>query len=196
MDCMTPSINAETLYTAFFEALSSNSYLIQTDAPRYTILAVTAQHLKLTGLKKEDVIGKGVAEVLLSNPIDYSNAGKHDFLASLHHILTYKEPHYLPVQRYDIADAQGRFIEKYWTAESRPVLTPEGDLAYIILTTEDTTDQVKSVEVTERMKGEEGQSKAAIVLAFGSDVTHSILSKKDLAQSERDLPSVRKELGQ
>ena len=108
---MTPSINAETLYTAFFEALSSNSYLIQTDAPRYTILAVTAQHLKLTGLKKEDVIGKGVAEVLLSNPIDYSNAGKHDFLASLHHILTYKEAHYLPVQRYDIADAQAALLK-------------------------------------------------------------------------------------
>jgi PAS domain S-box-containing protein len=73
--------------------------------------------------------------------------------ASLNYVLSNKAPHQLPVQRYDITGAGGNYIKKYWKAESRPVLTPEGTVAYIIHTTEDITDQVLAAEVKEQMKG-------------------------------------------
>src|SRR5215218_6054650 len=99
---------------------------MQADAPRYTILAVTKLHLQLTGLQKEDMVGKGVFEVFPPNAKDPSDTGGQDFLASLRHVLNHKEPHYLPIQRYDIADGEGCFMEKYWRAESTSALEMAG----------------------------------------------------------------------
>lgn len=155
-ESITTSANTEALYTAFFEALSSKSYLMRADAPRYTILAVTNSHLELTGLQKEDMIGRGVFDVFPPNTSDPSDTGGKDFLASLQYVLSYKKPHYLPAQRYDITDSDGRFVEKYWRAESKPVLSPDsGEVLYIIHTTEDITDQVKAAEMKEQIKGME-----------------------------------------
>lgn len=155
-ESITTSANTEALYTAFFEALSSKSYLMRADAPRYTILAVTNSHLELTGLQKEEMIGRGVFDVFPPNTSDPSDTGGKDFLASLQHVLSYKEPHYLPAQRYDITGSDGCFMEKYWRAESKPVLSPDsGEVLYIIHTTEDITDQVKAAEMKEQIKGME-----------------------------------------
>jgi hypothetical protein len=52
---ITNSAGSEALYIPIFEAVSSNSYLIRIDAPRFTIIAVTYQHLTLNRLKKENV---------------------------------------------------------------------------------------------------------------------------------------------
>jgi hypothetical protein len=152
---VTTSVSAEAWYIPLFEALSSNSYLMRIDAPRYTIIAVTPQHLSLTGLKKEDVIGKGVFEVFPPNVNDPTDTGAQDFLASLQYVINHKEPHQLPIQRYDIMDNQGRYMEKYWKAESKPMLSPEGEVAYIIHSTEDITDQVMADEMKQQIKGME-----------------------------------------
>ncbi|HVG13986.1 MAG TPA: PAS domain S-box protein [Chitinophagaceae bacterium] len=149
------SVETETLYTALFRALSTNSYLMKPDRPTFTIVAVSTQHLELTGLDEKDMIGKGVFEVFPPNPADPEDTGGQDLEASLNYVLSNKVPHQLPVQRYDITGPEGHYIKKYWKAESRPVLTPEGTVAYIIHTTEDITDQVLAAEIKEQMKGME-----------------------------------------
>ncbi|RYZ62626.1 MAG: PAS domain S-box protein [Chitinophagaceae bacterium] len=155
-DPLTSTAGPDALYTAFFEALSSKSYLMKADPPRYTILAVTEQHLQLTGLQKKDMIGKSVFEVFPPNVNEPSDTGGRDFLASLQYVVSNKAPHYLPSQRYDITDNEGRYREKYWKTENKPVFSPGGgEVAYIIHTTEDISDQVTLPRQSGATKGME-----------------------------------------
>lgn len=144
---------AEVLYIALFDALSSSSYLFKNDAPRYTILAATPYILKFSGLQKEDVIGKGLFEVFPSNPHDPRDTGQRNLMASLNQVLQTKKPHQLPVQRYDIPDEHGRYIERYWCAENRPVFGPDGEVAFIVHTAEDITDRIKAREREVQLEG-------------------------------------------
>jgi PAS domain S-box-containing protein len=134
----------EAQYTALFDALPGNYHIISADASRFTIIASTPKMLTLLGLKKEDVVGKGIFEVFPSNPHDSSDTGVRDLRASLLYVLMHKGPHQLPTLRYDVANEKGDFIERYWRVENRPVLTPDGEVAYIIHSSEDITDQVKA----------------------------------------------------
>jgi PAS domain S-box-containing protein len=48
------------------------------------------------------------------------------------------------MQRYDVADGDGNFTEKYWKVENRPVFGPDGEVAYFLHTTEDITARIKT----------------------------------------------------
>jgi PAS domain S-box-containing protein len=143
----------EESYTTLFNALPGNCYLLQNNAPHFTILAATSGILNLSGSTREDVIGKGLFETFPSNPQDANDTGESKLRASLSHVISHKDAHQLPTQRYDVMDENGEFIERYWKAENLPVLDPNGEVAYIIHTTEDITSQVKSKEIKEQLRG-------------------------------------------
>jgi PAS domain S-box-containing protein len=146
------AVGQRELHMALFDAMPGISCLIRTDAPRYTILAVTPQLLALAALKKEEVVGKGVFEVFPSNLTDRNDTGQSNLRASLDYVLRYKEPHQITVQRYDVALDNGNFTEKYWEAENRPVFSPDGEVAYIIHTSENITDQIKSTKIEQELE--------------------------------------------
>ncbi|HVG14655.1 MAG TPA: PAS domain-containing protein, partial [Chitinophagaceae bacterium] len=52
----------------------------------------------------------------------------------------------LPVQRYDVVDDKGVFIERYWQAENKPVFSADSEVAFILQTTEELTAQIKGKE--------------------------------------------------
>ena len=134
----------EECYTAIFEALPESCILVQTNAPCYTILAASPEYLAQTGTTKEAIIGKGIFEAFPSNPDDPTDTGINDVRSSLDHVLLHKEPHRLPIQRYDVVGEDGIFSERYWSASNKPVFAPNGDVAYIIHTAEDITALIKS----------------------------------------------------
>ena len=149
------ALDPEAVYRNLLDALPGHILLLRSDAPNFTIVAVSPDHLKLTRNNKEKLIGKGLFEVYPSNPDDAGDIGAVSIRASLEHVLKYKESHQLPILRYDMADEHGRFIERYWKPESRPVLNESGDVILIVHTSIEVTDQVKAREVKERMKGME-----------------------------------------
>ena len=112
-DLSTPFQVPEQYYKLLFEAMPSHSVLVKADSPTFTILAATTAYLNQTNYSKEDLIGKGVFEAFPVN-VDPNNTGSNIFYSSYQHVLTYKEPHYLPLQRYDLKNPDGGFIEKYW----------------------------------------------------------------------------------
>ncbi|HUP12891.1 MAG TPA: PAS domain S-box protein, partial [Niastella sp.] len=166
----------EPFYASLFEALPGNSVLVQNDAPRFTILAATPAYLKQTGYTKEDMIGKGVFEAFPVNNTDPNYTGGSDLLLSYMHVLKCKEPHYLPVQRYDLQHEDGSFTEKYWKVSNTPVFSPDGDVAYIIHTAEDITAEVKAKGLEEKMKGME----QAHALFLNAPVAINILKGPEL----------------
>jgi PAS domain S-box-containing protein len=134
----------EEHYTALFNALPGIRYLLQNNAPRFTILAVTDGLLDTVGLTREGLVGKNLFETFPSNPQDEADTGRSNLLTSLLHVITHKEAHQLPTQRYDVMDENGRYAERYWKAENRPVFAPDGEVVYIIHTSEEITAQMKA----------------------------------------------------
>ena len=51
-------------------------------------------------------------------------------------------PHTMPVQRYDVRDMSGRFVEKYWEPVNTPILDQNGNLIFILHHAEDVTETV------------------------------------------------------
>ena len=133
----------QAYYAMLFQALAGNNVLLKTDAPRFTILAASNSYIEQTGSSIETMIGKGIFEAFptSNNPGD---TGTKDLLASLQNVLQTKKPQQLPVQRYDTAGENGQFRERYWKAVNKPVLGNDGEVAYIIHSAEEITDQIKT----------------------------------------------------
>src|SRR3954470_7016073 len=111
---------------AVFEATPGMRIVFLPDPPDFTIVAVTRDLCRHVELTKVQLIGRHYFEVFPSNPSDPGDTGERDLRASLHHVLTYKEPHQLPTQRYDVKEEDGSFTKKYWRVENIPVLDVEG----------------------------------------------------------------------
>ena len=80
---------------ALFKATPLPSLLLLADAPRFTIAAVNAAYLEVTGLKEADLLGKGVFEAFPEN----DNGLQSKLGASLRSVLETGRPHQMAVQR-------------------------------------------------------------------------------------------------
>ena len=153
-------IVASTDFT-LFEAIPGMRVLFLPDVPTYTIKAVTKDFCAYVGRTKEQLVGKGVFEAFPANPSDPSDISKTNLLISLEHVLLQKESHQLPIQRYDVQNEKGDFSEMYWKVGNFPVFNQEGDIAYIIHTTEDITEEIKASDLRKKIVSME-QVEAAI----------------------------------
>jgi PAS domain S-box-containing protein len=143
--------NADLLYISIFEATPGNSILLDTNAPTFTILAATHQYLRQGTYLRSDLIGKGFFEAFPVEAVNQEHTGEQNIKASLQHVLEFKQPHHLPVQRYDIKNADTSVTEKYSKASNTPVLTPDGEVVFIIHSIEDITHEIKAREQEERI---------------------------------------------
>ncbi len=171
-------------YALVFESMPGYSVLLATDAPKYTILAVTNEYLKPSGKKKEDTLGKGLFDVFPPNPGAGDLTGKQNLTASFEQVLATRQQHQLPAQRYDITDENGQFAEYYWRATSKPVLDKDGNLLYILHTAEDLTQEVKAQEQAEKIRGLEQahnllmQAPEAIAIVKGPGLIIELANEK------------------
>jgi hypothetical protein len=74
----------ELYYATLFEALEGSNVLIQTDAPRFIIMAASTWYLQQTSYTKEALIGKGIFEAF-PNGTDRNDTGVSDVRASMIH---------------------------------------------------------------------------------------------------------------
>ncbi len=140
-------------FKSAFEYMPGNGALLATDAPNYTILAATNDYLQLSGKKMEDVIGKSLFDAFPASPDDKDFTGRENVSASFQIVISKKQPHQLPVQRYDITKSDGRFEENYLQATNKPVLDKQGNVMYIIHTAENITDRIKAEQREKKAKG-------------------------------------------
>jgi PAS domain S-box-containing protein len=176
----------ELYYTTLFEALPGNYVLVLNDAPKFTILAATPAYLSLTGYTKETLMGKGIFEAFPTNPDDPADTGESNLRASLEYVQLRKEPHQLPVHRYDLQNDDGSFTEKYWSVSNKPVFAPNGELVYIIHTAEDITDRIKAQQREDAIRGIEKayhlfmQAPVAVCIVKGVDYVVELANEQML----------------
>lgn len=130
-------------YRRLFEVAPA-SYLVLT--PDFTIAAANAARLRATMTEREQVIGKPLFEVFPDNPDDPAATGVCNLRASLERVLRDKQPHAMPLQKYDIPKPGGGFETRYWAPSNTPILDDGGEVAHILHWAEDVTALVKTRE--------------------------------------------------
>ncbi|HKU43532.1 MAG TPA: PAS domain S-box protein, partial [Polyangiales bacterium] len=114
-------------------------------SPDLRILAVTDSYLAATMTARAAILGRPLFEVFPDNPADPAADGVAKLRASLERVLAKRSADRMAVQKYDIRRPEsegGGFEERYWSPINTPVLSPAGDVAYIIHCVEDVTDVV------------------------------------------------------
>ncbi|MGV3540505.1 MAG: PAS domain-containing protein [Rufibacter sp.] len=110
----------------------------------FIILEATDAYLEAT-FKDRSILGRYLFDVYPDNPDAPEADASHNLRQSLEYALTYKVPHKMDLQRYDVtrpAELGDGFEEKYWQPLNTPVLTTSGqEVAYLIHQVEDVTQE-------------------------------------------------------
>ncbi|MBX3274061.1 MAG: response regulator [Sandaracinaceae bacterium] len=129
-----------------FEASPEILLVLRPDAPRYTMVAATDARLAVTHTTREQTIGRSLFELFPDNPGDPEATGTTQLRASLDRVLASRAPDTMAVQRYDIRGPDGTFQTKFWSPMNLPVLSPSGEVRYILHRVEDVTELVEATE--------------------------------------------------
>jgi signal transduction histidine kinase len=139
-------------FRVLFEESPDILLVLLPDAPRFTIVGATRSRLAATQTTVEQ-FGKGLFEVFPDNPDDPVATGATNLRASLERVLATRAADTMAVQKYDIRGADGSFEAKYWSPKNLPVLSPHGEVLYILHRVEEVTDLVRATEVGEELRG-------------------------------------------
>lgn len=130
-----------------FESIPGPTLVLLPDDPTFTIVAVTDIYLKNTASTREQLLGRGLFEIV-PGIRDDSNAIS-DLRAFLHRVLMNRTRDSMPIQKYAVPRPEsegGESEERYWSPVNSPVLAEDGQLDYIIHRVEDVTDYVRIKE--------------------------------------------------
>ena len=111
---------------------SPSPYLMLDPGPGLHIIDINDAYAQATMTRRAVVAGRPIFEVFPDNPDDPRADGVSNLYASLRAAAASGRPHAMPIQRYDIRDPDGRFVERYWRPFNTPVLDSEGRLAYLL----------------------------------------------------------------
>jgi PAS domain-containing protein len=114
-------------------------YLALAPGPGLHIIDINDAYGHATLTRRAAVVGRPIFEVFPDNPDDPLSDGVSNLYASLRAAVDSRRSNTTPLQRYDIRDADGRFVERYWRQHNIPVFDSKGCLYYLLLRVEDVT---------------------------------------------------------
>jgi len=178
-------------FKLLFEESSEVLLVLLPDAPRFTMVAGTNARWRATHTTR-DTLGRGLFEVFPDNPDDPNASGTNNLRASLERVLKTRQPDTMPVQKYDIRGPDGSFEARYWSPKNLPVLSPSGEVLYVLHRVEDVTDLVRASEQGDELRGRTRDMERE-VLQRSQELevalrqlreTHAKLSELDVAKTE------------
>jgi len=168
-------------FRLLFEQSPDVLLVLLPDAPRYTMVAATGARWRATHTTP-DTLGRGLFEVFPDNPADPTATGTSNLRASLDRVLQTGLPDTMPVQKYDIRGPDGTFEVRYWSPKNLPILSPTGQVLYILHRVEDVTELVRASE-----RGEE----------IRSAMEHEVIQRsRELAEALREVREANAKLAE
>ena len=177
-------------FRALFESAPGLYLVLESDL---TIAAVSDAYLGATMTQREDIVGKGLFEIFPDNPSDPSATGVRNLRASLNRVLEHKAPDTMAIQKYDIrrpASQGGEFEERFWSPVNSPVLSPAGEVAFIIHRVEDVTEFVRLQQAEKAQQQREVNLQVRVTQMEGE----LFLRSQELAEANRHLRTANEEL--
>ncbi len=137
---------------AFLERMP-DLYLILNN--KFHIVEASEAYLKAINCKKDQIIGKNIFSIFMTNP-DVSDAtGSASLVASLNQIMLTKKPHQISTLKYyfRLDDTEENSLkEKYLNLQNIPILDENNDIEYIIHRVEDVTEEVNLRKVEKKQE--------------------------------------------
>jgi PAS domain-containing protein len=133
--------DAQTIRQQFqpeFDA-SPHPYMLLDPGPGLHIVDINDAYARATLTNRNEVAGRSLFEIFPDNPDDPLADGVSNLYASLRTVVRTGQPHAMAVQRYDIRDPFGKFVERYWQPVNSPIHDRDGVLIYILNHVEDVT---------------------------------------------------------
>ena len=127
-------------YLAFFRrdlASGDRLLLVLDPGPGLVILEVSDAYLRATLAPRGRLCGRPLFEVFPDNPDDPDADGVANLYASLRTAAETRRPHEMSIQRYDVRDPQGHFVERHWRPVNAPVLDDDGSVIALLHQVED-----------------------------------------------------------
>ncbi|MDF3070072.1 MAG: pleC [Polyangiaceae bacterium] len=150
-------------FRVLFESSPDVLLVLLPDAPRFTMVAATDARLAATHTTREATLGHGLFEVFPDNPDELGASGTSNLRASLERVVETRTADTMAVQKYDIRGPDGTFQKKYWSPKNVPVLSPSGQVAYILHRVEDVTDLVEASELGKELRDRTKQAERDVI---------------------------------
>jgi PAS domain S-box-containing protein len=196
----------DTFYTsaafqAFFNS-SRRSLVMRADAPRFTILAASDQYLSLVHKQRSELLGKGLFEVFPGSRTDI--AEQHSVEGSFNRVIKTREPDELPVFKYEIFVPETAQMETYyWSNLNEPVMDETGQVAYVINSKLNITDQInqknalqEALNQVKTLQREQALNEelAAMNEELASAIEEMAATNEELKQTQESLHALNQEL--
>jgi signal transduction histidine kinase len=170
-------------YQLLFEQSPDILLILRADPPRYTMIAANDARLLATNTTRE-TLGKGLFEVFPDNPDDPAATGMNNLRTSLDRVVRTRAPDTMAVQKYDIRSKDGSFEVRYWSPKNLPVVSPAGDILYIIHRVEDVTELVQASALGDELRGRTKEMEREV-----------LLRSQELSEANRELRAANEKLG-
>lgn len=131
-------------YRRIFENLPGMFLLLE---PDLTIAGASDAYLRVAFATRESLVGKLLFEAFPDNPADPAADGVSILRSSLARVLATGEPDTMPLQKYDVEDANGVWVERYWHPSNTPILDGAANVELIVHRVEDATELVTANKV-------------------------------------------------
>lgn len=122
-------MSAMPINLKLLHAFPINFFILDIDAPKYTIIDASDKHLRELGVDRQYVVGKGVFEAFPDNVKNNFDSG-YKLLESFNHVVQYQNDHLVLLQ-YDIpVQGTNAFEFRYWSVQNSPFFE-DGKMKYI-----------------------------------------------------------------
>lgn len=133
---------------------SRKPYMLLDPGPGLHIVDINDAYAKATFISRSDVVGKSLFEIFPDNPGDPLADGVSNLFTSLRIVAETRQPRAMSIQRYDIRDPTGQFVERHWQPINSPIHDLDGQLIFLLHHVENVTEQVRSTLPTSKVRAE------------------------------------------
>jgi hypothetical protein len=134
-------------FRAVFEAALGSSLLLSAEPSAFITLAVSDAYVRVTGIRREDVLGRSVCDIFAGNPGDPAESTARIVRESLGRALETRAPDRIQLSRYELyplnADS-GEIAIRYWNIVHTPILDADGHVQYVLHCVEEVTDKLRA----------------------------------------------------
>lgn len=118
---------------------AAQSYMVIDPRPGLHIIDINDNYAEHTLTQRRKVAGEKLFDIFPDNPFDPDADGVGNLFESLQRTAQSGRPHEMAVQRYDVQDDWGGFVEKHWRCTNIPVFDEHGRLVFLLHHAEDVT---------------------------------------------------------
>ena len=107
-------------------------YMVVDPRPGLRILDINDAFAAATLSRRDRAAGDKLFNVFPDNPADPAATGVRNLYESLQTATRSGRTHSMAIQRYDVRDSAGCFVERYWRPTNTPIFDDNGRLLYLL----------------------------------------------------------------